>query len=821
MGKVRTRFRLPLLGTLNLFVIREVMAPTLLGFVTYTFLMLMRPMFKLMEQIFVQGVAFKDGIYLLWLGVPQLIVMTIPMAFLFGSLIALGRMNSDNEIIAFQAAGISLRRMLAPLMLVAVMIAGFNAFLTLKVNPDANVRLRDMKTELFASARTTVHVEPRVFFEELPNMLLYVHDMEEKTGFWRNVVLYDRTNRQEERLTLARRGRLVAEIEGENGTTTTQPIGHETPVGDPWLLLENAVTHQFIPSEPETYRVNANQSQLHKLFSRDALGSTTFRRNMRERSSRELLELSLGDLSAEHDKDKLSPELRESRIRTAGLELHRRLAIPTACIVFGLLALPLGIGSRSGGRGRGFVVSILVVLVYYVVLNHGELLALEGRIPVWLGTWFPNMFLAAAGLFLIRWMGRWLGERGSSNGGWLTRALRRWQENRLNRRIERGRTGSIPVSVLRRRYATRFPALLDRYVIRRLAYPFGLVLLSTSSLYIIVDLTDHIDEMAKNKAPLDVILGYYWNLFPQTLLDVTPIGLMISVLILLTVMERQYELTALKAAGLSLYRLIIPVMLFAAVVAGGLWMLEESVLPSCRRESNRLLDRIKGRETTRSYRFTNRVWLMSREGSTLYNFMSYDIPKATMHRFTTFRFDEAMELRFHLFAHRVRYDTSKGAWIASSGWFRQIFPDGTDKFERITSPMELDIPESPRYFGQELRLPTEMTFADLNRYIGELAESGYQPVNLMVSLHQKLTYPLSAFVMVFLAMPFALNRGGQRVTTMQSIALALALAIGYFVMVAVFGKMGEAAFLPAFAGAWLPILFAALFAINRLTTLRT
>jgi lipopolysaccharide export LptBFGC system permease protein LptF len=184
-----------------------------------------------------------------------------------------------------------------------------------------------------------------------------------------------------------------------------------------------------------------------------------------------------------------------------------------------------------------------------------------------------------------------------------------------------------------------------------------------------------------------------------------------------------------------------------------------------------------------------------------------------------FRFDEDLNLRFHLSAERLRY--AKGAWIADGGWFRTINEDGSDKFTQITRPLEVGITEGPDYFGQEYRRPAEMSFAELMRYISELEESGAQPIRLVVSLHQKLTYPLSAFIMIFLALPFALNRGGHRVTTMQGIALALGLGIGYFLMTAAFGKMGEADILPPIVGVWTPVAVAGLFAINRLTTLRS
>jgi LPS export ABC transporter permease LptG len=346
-----------------------------------------------------------------------------------------------------------------------------------------------------------------------------------------------------------------------------------------------------------------------------------------------------------------------------------------------------------------------------------------------------------------------------------------------------------------------------------------LVVFSTALLYVVADLSSNVEDMARNSVPAGVILAYYANLVPQVFLDVTPFALMIAVLILLTLLERQQEMTALKAAGISLFRLTIPVLLVAAVAAGGLWVLGEVVVPEANREAQRLLDRIKGRETTRTYRASDRQWLLSRDDESFYNFLRYDNPSNTLIRFTMFRIDEDMDLNFYLFSRRVRF--IDGAWIADSGWFRQIFPDGTDEFRRITAPMKLEISEDPGYFGQEYRRPSEMSVGELSAYIRELIESGYRPSKLIVRLHQKFAYPLSALVMVLLALPFGLNRGGRRVTTMQGVAVALILGIVYFMLTALFGRLGEVEVLPPVIGAWAPVALAILFAINRLTTLRT
>ena len=802
-------------GVIDRLMIREILPPTVLGFITYTFMVVMRGIFNLIEQILVRGVAVKDALQVLLITLPHIVVLTIPMSFLFGVLLAVGRMNAENEIVAMQAGGIPARRLLRPIVTLGVLLTLLNGYLYLVVIPGSGRELRELKVRLFAEAKNLGRIEPGVFHEQLPNVLFYLRDADMDTGEWSDVLFFDSSDPSEERLTLAKRGRMVTA--GVNTKTTTG----EMPEVEQWIRLEEVVTHQFSRNDPETYRINRTRSQL---FRPDMGGGGTvrFRLGMSERPTSEIVSfLRGGSLSSFEDSEStLSEGDIDVERRHAAVELNKRLAIPFACVVFAFLALPLGVGSRSGGRGRGFVVSVAVVLVYYLVANQGELMAMEGRVPPWIGIWLPNIVLMAVALFLLTRMGRWLGDREKAENpvSRVVKTIREWRARR-QQRGDASHTGRIPIQVQRRRYASRFPALFDRYITKRLLPPLFLVVFSTASLYVVGDLSSNIEDMARNDVPAGVILAYYANLVPQVFLDVTPFALMISVLILLTLLERQQEMTALKAAGISLFRLTIPILLVAAASAGSLWVLGEVVVPNANREAQRLLDRIKGRETTRTYRASDRQWLLSRDNESLYNFLRYDDPSNTLIRFTMFRVDENMDLNFYLFSRRVRY--FDGVWVADSGWFRQIFPDGTDEFRRISAPMRLEIPEGPGYFGQEYRRPSEMSVGELASYIRELVDSGYRPNKLIVRWHQKFAYPLSAFVMVLLALPFGLNRGGRRVTTMQGVAVALILGIVYFMSTALFGRLGEVDVLPPIMGAWAPVGLAILFAVNRLTTLRT
>ncbi len=817
MGTSGSHRRLNPIPVLDRLVLREVLWPTLVGFGTYTFMLLMRAIFGLMEQIFVRGTSVADAARLLMVTLPHVVVLTVPMSFLFGVLIAMGRMNTDNEIIALQAGGISLGRVLRPILLLAIVLTAFNGYLMLEVMPGANQRLRELKVRLFSSARALGSIEPRVFYEQFPGYLLYVRDVDPDTGVWRGVLLYERGDTGDDQLIVARKGRLVY---GNDGTTGTESGENPSPAGnEPWLRLTDVTNYQFSRRHHERFRVNRSNLQLVRLYRKER-GTQRVSLGMRERRTLELLAMVRGGDG--EDGEKVSDRDR----RFAAVELQKRLAIPAACLVFGLIALPLGIGARSGGRGRGFLLSIGVIVLYYVVLNNGELLAREGKVPAFVGVWAANGFLAVLGVVLLRGTGRWLGERGRGGGGlvaWIA-SWRLWKALRRRRAGAaadgtRPRTGAIQVAK-GRASMTRFPALLDRYVTRRFLTPLVFVLASTAMLYIIIDLADKVDEMAKHTASLGVFAAYYWNLIPQVFLDVTPLGILIATLLFLAMLERSLELTALKAAGISLYRVIVPVVLVTAAASVGLGIFQESVVPRANREARRLLDRIKGRRVARSYGAADRQWIFSRDGTTLYNFLRYIREEETLVNFTMFRFDDEGQLKFQLFAEKAVY--RDGAWVVVSGWYRKMRADGTDEFHRVTRPMELDVPEAPQYFAAERRSPSQMSFRELRRHIANLTASGYRPLALEVRLQQKLSYPLSVFVMVLLGIPFGLNRsGGRRSSPIQGIALALGLGIGYFLLVAIFGKMGEAGLLPAVLGAWAPVILAGLLGLNRLTTLKT
>ncbi len=779
----------------------------------YTFLLLIRVISSVMEQVLVSGLPIADAGRLFVTALPHVVVLTIPMSFLFGVLVALGRMSSDNELLAIQAGGRSVRALLRPVLLLALALTAFNAALTLFVMPDANRQQREEKVRLYASSAIIRQIQPRVFYDDFPNLLLYIRDKDPQTGTWKNVVLFDRSTPSERRLLVAERGRLI----GDDAAVNT-PSQHQAGAqSSPWLQLEEVTTHHFSRNEPEKYRLSVNRTQLVKLWTVDR-PQVSFTFSLQERTTAELLEELDQPLSSE-----ASADAREDRTLVL-VELHKRLAIPAANIVFALLALPLGIGTRSGSRGRGVTISVLVIVLYYILLNHGELIAREGTVPAWFGVWLPNGLLFVVTLPMLLRMGRWLGERRPPFA-----RVRRWLFiRRRASEVARASASSVGMPTLhqplREPWRLRFPILLDRYILMRLLPPVIAVLVTALALSTALDLADKLDDLAENDVSNAVVFGYYWNMMPRVFVEVTPLALLMAVLIALAMLERNHELTALKAAGLSLYRIVTPILLAAVFAVGAVLIVNEAVVPEASRKRERLEDTIKARSSEgpspTGLTTADRQWLFSRDGSRLYNFLGYDPTETKMLRVTMFRFDRRHALRFHLTADVVRF--ADGAWIAESGWLRQVFPDGSTYFRRFERPLELAITEAPDYFGRDFRTADEMSFFELRRYIEAMTSSGYSPTHLKVRWHQKITAPLSALVLVLIALPFGLNRsGGRRFSTMQGIALALALGIAYNLVLEGLAKAATAGYLPAALGAWAPLAIGLLFGLNRLTTLRT
>ena len=287
------------------------------------------------------------------------------MAVLIGVLLGLGRMSADSEIIALTALGIGRRRILLPVGVLAVSGLIVTLAMTLWLSPLALRTFRSIEANLIAS-QISFQVQPRVFDERFPQLILYISDVAASGTQWHGVFLAETGGEGGSRLTLAERAIVIP----------------EPSQGKLELHLQGGSTHEFYREHPDRYSVTMFGQSDWPIEVNNLIPTKQRQISNPERS--------LASLVSDH-----GPGWLESRV-----ELHRRFAFPFACLVFALVAVPLGAQPRRGGRAAGTLIAILMIAGYYLLFVTGAGLARQGAFPPALGIWSANLALAMLGIAL-------------------------------------------------------------------------------------------------------------------------------------------------------------------------------------------------------------------------------------------------------------------------------------------------------------------------------------------------------------------------------------------------------------------------------------
>src|SRR5262245_52549181 len=344
---------------LDRYIFKEILFPFLIALVALTFVAFLafsREIGLLMELIVRQS-ATTSEIWALTVAIlPNVLTFTIPMAVLVGILTGFGRMSSDSEPIALRASGLSMLRLLPPVLFLGALAFAANFGLTVWVAPDTSARLNDLRYQLIAK-RASLEVKPRVFNESLTNLVLYVQDVAKEGLNWKGILLADMTQPDLPKVTFARSGMLTKDDE------------HNTFV----LTLEKGSAHLVEPRTPSR-------------DSHDTFETTTISIPMPEAPAREdrigAPEKTTGALWAAIRNDTATYE--------DHVEFHRRIALPLACLIFALAGLPLGVSTTRGSKSMGLVLSLILMLIYYLTFIGGTLAAGNAQVSPFFGSWLPN-----------------------------------------------------------------------------------------------------------------------------------------------------------------------------------------------------------------------------------------------------------------------------------------------------------------------------------------------------------------------------------------------------------------------------------------------
>ena len=750
---------------LDRYVYKELGPPFLIGVGVFTFFLVIDRIYQLTDLVITKSVPFALVLPLLIYMLPSFLALTLPMALLVAVLLVCGRFSSDLEVAALKASGVSPWRFFRPFLAVGVIVTLLIAWLTLVVGPWSSGALQRQLFRILQS-RATTGIKERTFSATFSQFVIYVDEVSVSQVRLKGLLVSDERNAEQSRIVVAREGRLLSDeatrritLRFLDGSISESDVGDRRRFRQTYFSLYDMTLPVDSPIAAAA-REEKPEKQL-------PVGQLISQARLLQRE---------GQITAPYY-----------------VELHKRFALPVAALVFTLVGFPLGVRPHRGGRAVALGLSFGIVVSYYVLYTTMEGYALRGRMPAGLAVWIPNAALAVVGVTLLR------ASIVGVSAAWLDLFWWLWAK------VEGRRSGRVvkPLEERRRRRLGRLAGprestfIMDRYLIRQYLLFLAVGTLVGAVLVGVVDLLQTLDRFLRVKPPFPTILEHFLYRMPGELYKGLPMIVLIATVFLFLSLTRQRELDAFKAAGISLYRASLPVLL----VAGGITVLavlfQEIALPEINAKAEEV-DRVKIRgQLPRHLQRQTQIWYRSSD-TRFFRMALLDPGGKSMEGLTVVEISPDFRLVERLDA-RVAQWTPEG-WQLTDGVFRRVGPQNRVSSELFDSRL-LPLPEHIDDFIQVQNAPDTMSFLELRAYVARMREGGHRVTRYLVQLYSKLSFPLVHVIMALVAIPFALvsPRTGGRA---MGIGVAIVIAVGYWVVHSVAVAFAQADLLPAALAAW-------------------
>ncbi|MDO9516360.1 MAG: LPS export ABC transporter permease LptF [Syntrophales bacterium] len=357
----------------NRYILREIAVPFFMILFVLTFVLLMGRILQLMDLMINKGIAVTDIARLILYLMPSFLTITIPVSLLISILIGLGRLSRDNEIIVLKSSGLSLYQLMPSVALVslcAFFITGVAGFFLV---PYGNFATKNLLFDI-ARQKASIGIKERVFNGDFAGLVLYAEELPPQEDYMRGVFISDNRTLKEPTTIIAEKGYLVSDPQSMRVTLRLKNGSIHTADAD-------AGTYKKI--DFSSYDINLDLST----SVGDKNGIIT--KDTREMSLPELI------------RESRAPGLGKTALKDFTIEIHKKFTLPFACIVFGIIGVPLGISKHRSGKSRGFVTGLIVIMTYYVIQIGGEALGETGILSPAIGAWISNILLGAIGVYLL------------------------------------------------------------------------------------------------------------------------------------------------------------------------------------------------------------------------------------------------------------------------------------------------------------------------------------------------------------------------------------------------------------------------------------
>jgi LPS export ABC transporter permease LptF/LPS export ABC transporter permease LptG len=755
------------------YILRTILPYAATAFILLTGILFVQQSGRYFETIFRTTVPaqFLYGLSLAIL--PTVLVFTIPMAVLSGTIIGLGRMGSDSELIAMRAAGVSRRQIVLPALVIGLIATAVALQLNLSEAPHAQQDLRALGARA-ALYKLDSPVEPQTFTTDIPGYVIYVREGDKSRGQWGGVFIQTKEADGSTRLITARSGRIDSSAE-KSELVLEDAVQTKLPAGD-------AADQQYVVERLDQLRIlfNTGRNELIARLQRsenkpDEMGFRALRRFISESTG---------------------PQHREGVFL-----LHKRIALGMSPLVFAFFGAVLAMRFRRGSRGFGALTSLVVMVTYYLLVVAGEQLTRGGTLPPVVGGWLATSTVLIFALVLL------LVNRTYSFS------------------LRRDRTATTDLAARaevkaqkqsdRRRWTVRFPTLLDTSVVRTMALSFLFAFVALVIVFNIFTGFELWRFLVTRGGGVKLLGEYLFFLLPLVSVELFPGSVLVAALLTYALIARRREAVAWWASGQSVYRLMLPGLVFAMVIAGGLWLIQERIMPAANVKQDDLRARIRGNVAQSTP--GERRWLVSTDGRRIYSYEFDDRAEALI-KPSIYEFDASRvsELKRVMNGESARWVGLNRIEIINAKWFELDRPQVSTQSAQA---MTVDGVESPRVFRPTVDRPSQLDASRLREYIKTLKARGADTAVLAVGLQRKYAAPFSVIIMALIGMPLAVSLG--RKSTVLALCSAVVVSLLFWLLSSGFQQLGEHALLPPAVAVWAPIaIFAggAFYFISRVRT---
>ena len=340
-------------------------------------------------------------------------------------------------------------------------------------------------------------------------------------------------------------------------------------------------------------------------------------------------------------------------------------------------------------------------------------------------------------------------------------------------------------------------SILDRYLVQGFLRVFVISLICVTALYLLVEFFDRIDNFLKAGASVGTAVRYFAYKLPLSISRVIGFATLFSTLFCLGMLSRAQEITAMRASGLSLYRISLSLFLLSLIIALLTFLWNEALVPAFTRRAQAIYKTEVKNKQPQSLFGTRDIWI--RAENSFINVDHFDTKKSALEGISIFLLNRDFSLRGFIEIPIAQWTGSR--WEAKTGTEWQFHPDGEMTRQKINP--SLPFSETPEDLKLLVREPEEFTFFELQKQVTDLKNKGIDTTEYEVDLQVKLAIPFISPLMVLLAVPFALKRrfgGGMAL----SFGVAMIIAFGYWVLLAFCVSLGHSGALPPWISAWLP-----------------